>query len=172
MRSYLFIIVTLLLIVTTSCRKDFDFEPSTGNLTFSKETIYLDTVFTNIGSSTYTLKVYNTSNKNIKIPSVRLTKGEQSNYRLMVDGIPGKVFQNIELLAKDSLFIFIETTLNYSDFKNSESEYLYTDQIEFGSGSTIQKVPLGVNLFKENLIISLRKRIMLFNSQLEIGSYF
>jgi hypothetical protein len=35
------------------------------SLIFSKDTIYLDTVFNNIGSSTYTLKVYNKSNKDI-----------------------------------------------------------------------------------------------------------
>jgi hypothetical protein len=41
-----------------SCRSDFETVASTGDLTFSKD-IYLDTVFTNIGSSTYRLKVYN-----------------------------------------------------------------------------------------------------------------
>ena len=61
--SYIFIV---LFVTLFSCRNDFDFEPSVGNLSFSKDTVYLDTVFTNIGSSTYTLKVYNKSNKNIR----------------------------------------------------------------------------------------------------------
>ena len=46
-----------------SCRSDFETVASTGDLEFSKDTIYLDTVFTNIGSSTYRLKVYNKSKK-------------------------------------------------------------------------------------------------------------
>ena len=96
----------------SSCRNDFDSVPSTGNLEFSRDTVYLDTVFSNIGSSTYTLKVYNLSNDDINIPSVRLGQGENSNYRLNVDGIPGKVFDNVRIFAKDSIFIFIETTVD------------------------------------------------------------
>jgi hypothetical protein len=33
-----------------SCRSDFETVTSTGDLEFSKDTIYLDTVFSNIGS--------------------------------------------------------------------------------------------------------------------------
>ncbi|WP_430613465.1 hypothetical protein [Flavobacterium sp. JP2137] len=142
MRIYSLSFLSLLLVVLVSCRKDFDFEPQQGKLSFSKDTVYLDTVFTNIGSSTYTLKVYNRSNKNIKIPSVRLGQGEKSNYRLMVDGRAGKVFQNVELLAKDSLFIFIETTIDYNQYQNNLTEFLYTDRIDFGNGSDAQKVEL------------------------------
>ena len=108
MRQFLLFLGLIATFCFTSCRNELDFESSVGNLSFSKETVYLDTVFTNIGSSTYTLKVYNNSNKNISIPNVRLGKGQASNYRLMVDGVPGKEFENVELLANDSMFVFIE----------------------------------------------------------------
>ena len=98
-------------ILWSSCRNDFETVASTGNLEFSRDTVYLDTVFTNIGSSTYNLKVYNRSNDDINIPTIALGDGEASNYRLNVDGIPGKTFEDITILAKDSIFIFIETTL-------------------------------------------------------------
>jgi len=140
--SFLFIVFIVVIVFTGSCRSDFYFEPSSGNLEFSRDTIYLDTVFTNIGSSTYTLKVYNRTSKDIKIPSIRLKEGENSNYRLMVDGIPGKVFSDIELLSKDSLFIFIETTIDYDQYTNSETTFLYTDKIEFDTGNNYQKVEL------------------------------
>ncbi|PKP13904.1 MAG: hypothetical protein CVU08_03130, partial [Bacteroidetes bacterium HGW-Bacteroidetes-3] len=117
---------------------------SSGKLTFSKDTVYLDTVFTNIGSSTYNLKVYNKSNKNISIPSIALGRGESSFYRLNVDGIPGKIFENVEILAKDSLFIFIETTINYSQVTNP----IYTDEIVFDNGENLQDVKL-VTLVKD-----------------------
>ena len=113
----------------SSCRKDFEFSPSTGGLQFSRDTVYLDTVFTNIGSSTYNLKVYNRGDDDISIPSVRLASGETSNYRLSVDGIAGKTFNNIEILAKDSLFIFVESTIDINNFSNPDGEYLYTDNI-------------------------------------------
>ena len=134
----------------TSCRNDFDFESATGSLRFSKDTVYLDTVFTNIGSSTYTLKVYNKSNKNISIPRVALGKGNASKYRLMVDGVPGKTFENVELLAKDSMFIFIEVTADVIDANTTD--FLYTDQILFGEGTRIQKVEL-VTLIQDAIFL-------------------
>jgi hypothetical protein len=126
----------------TSCRNDFDFESRTGGLEFSKDTVYLDTVFTNIGSSTYTLKVYNRTNKNISIPSLGLKKGIASKYRLMVDGMAGQVFENVELLAKDSMYIFVSVTADVADA--NPADFLYTDQILFGeeSNPNHQKVEL------------------------------
>ncbi|MCK8481157.1 right-handed parallel beta-helix repeat-containing protein [Psychroserpens algicola] len=151
-RILYFILAIFILLAWSSCRKDFDFSPSTGNLTFSKDTIYLDTVFTNIGSSTYNLKVYNRSNEDISIPTVRLSQGEASNYRLNVDGLPGKQFENIELLAKDSLFIFVETTADIQTLAQNSLEFLYTDAIEFDSGNNLQKVEL-VTLIKDAVFI-------------------
>ncbi|WP_066219393.1 hypothetical protein [Formosa haliotis] len=151
-RIFYFIICCLFLTLWSSCRKDFEFTPSNGTLTFSKDTVYLDTVFTNIGSSTYNLKVYNNSNEDILIPSLKLAQGEASSYRLNVDGMSGKVFQNVEILAKDSMYVFIETTIDYNDFINPEGTYLYTDEIEFVSGTSSQKVDL-VTLVKDAVFI-------------------
>lgn len=151
-RSLYFIITAAILLLWSSCRKDFDFEPSTGNLQFSKDTVYLDTVFTNIGSSTYNLKVYNRSNKDIVIPTVRLAQGEASHYRLNVDGMAGKVFENVELLAKDSMFVFIETTFDIQDVVTANHQFLYTDAIEFDTGANFQKVEL-VTLVKDAVFI-------------------
>ena len=114
MRYFLTLIFSIILVLISSCRKDFDTILSTGNLSFSKDTVYLDTVFTNIGSGTYNLKVYNKSKHAISIPSVNLEKGENSFYRLNVDGMAGRSFENVEILAKDSLYIFIETTIDYN----------------------------------------------------------
>lgn len=140
--KYIYTLGLLLIIIAlSSCRNDFEYLPSTGNLEFSKDTVYLDTVFTNIGSSTYTLKVYNRSSENISIPSVRLGQGESSRYRLNVNGRAGKVFSNVEILAKDSIFVFIETTIDINSFPGN-LQFLYTDAIEFDSGSNLQKVEL------------------------------
>lgn len=136
----------------SSCRKDFEFSASTGNLEFSRDTVYLDTIFTNIGSSTYNLKVYNRSDDDITIPTVRLGLGNASQYRLSVDGLAGKTFENIELLANDSLFIFVETTVDINAVTTTNEEFLYTDQIEFDSDGNLQKVEL-VTLIKDAVFI-------------------
>lgn len=144
----------------TSCRKDFETVPSSGSLEFSKKIVYLDTVFTNIGSSTYTLKVYNRSNKDIKIPTVKLGKSD-SKYRMMIDGMTGvdednngvgdgRIFNNVELLAKDSLYVFIETTAKVADV--NPTDFLYTDEIQFDSGSNLQKVSL-VTLIQDAIFL-------------------
>ena len=140
------------LVLWSSCRNDFETVASTGNLEFSRDTVYLDTVFTQIGSSTYNLKVYNRSNEDINIPSVRLAQGESSNYRLNVDGIPGKVFENVQILAKDSIFIFIETTLDINNLPTNAPDFLYTDQLLFDSGGNQQKVEL-VTLVRDAIFL-------------------
>ena len=147
-RTLYFICCIGLILSSFSCRKDFEFEASTGSLGFSKDTVYLDTIFANIGSSTYNLKVYNNSNEDISIPNVELQNGENSGYRLNVDGQAGKSFTDVQLLAKDSLFIFIETTYNTNTTPLSDTEFLYTDKILFDSGGNLQEVDL-VTLVKD-----------------------
>jgi hypothetical protein len=141
MRPNVLLVVLLgSLLLWTSCRKDLSYAPSLGHLEFSKDTVFLDTVFTTIGSSTYTLKVYNRTRDDIEIPSIRLGQGPMSRYRLNVDGMAGKEFQNIPLYAQDSLFIFIETTGDLSDI--GQKTFLDTDVIQFDSGAYLQEVHL------------------------------
>ncbi|OSY87962.1 hypothetical protein WH52_07955 [Tenacibaculum holothuriorum] len=144
MRYLYTLLIISFVIVTASCRKDFSTVPSFGELKFSKDTVFLDTVFTNIGSATYNLKVYNRSNKAITIPEIKLKNGTSSNYRLNVDGKSGKVFPDVDILANDSIFIFIETTINF----NNVADPLYTDQILFDNGNNQQDVDL-VTLVKD-----------------------
>ncbi|TVZ57034.1 hypothetical protein OD91_2339 [Lutibacter sp. Hel_I_33_5] len=138
MRYIITFLICVLLFSVSSCRKDFNTVASFGDLTFSKDTVFLDTVFSNIGSATYNLKVYNKSNKAISIPSIQLENGNSSNYRLNVDGISGKSFQNIDLLANDSIYVFVETTIDVTSVANP----LYTDRILFDNGTNQQDVDL------------------------------
>ncbi len=153
MRSQLLLIITFLLVALSSCRSDLDFTSQSGGLSFSRDTVYLDTVFSNIGSSTYTLKVYNNSDNNISIPTVQLGRGLDSRYRIMVDGMTGengRIFRNVEMLAKDSMYIFIETTANIADA--NPDDFLYTDAIQFGSEGNFQNVEL-VTLIKDAVFL-------------------
>ena len=156
MRTLTLVFFIGMLISLSSCRTDFETVASTGDLEFSKDTVYLDTVFTNIGSSTYNLKVYNKSNKDITIPSIKLGNVE-SKYRMTIDGMQGnqgKAFDNVTLLAKDSLYIFIETTANTKDGTETKDKdrFLYTDQILFDSGANLQKVEL-VTLIQDAIFL-------------------
>ena len=169
MRQFLLLVLGLTALLS-SCRKDFEFEPSQGNLRFSRDTVYLDTVFTNIGSSTYTLKVYNRSDRDIYIPTIKLGRPD-SKYRITVDGMTGddedgngigdgRSFRNVELLARDSMYIFIETTAAIADA--NPTDFLYTDQIQFDSGSRMQTV---------ELVTLIQDAIFLYPQRFDDGTY-
>ncbi|QKJ63183.1 hypothetical protein [Flavobacterium sp. M31R6] len=153
MRRITLLFLTGIILSFCSCRSDFETVASTGDLTFSKDTVYLDTVFTNLSSSTYALKVYNHSKNDINIPIIKFANGANSRYRMSVDGAQGnqgKMFENVTLLAKDSLYIFIETTVESDN--TTPTEFLYTDQIEFDSGANLQKVEL-VTLVQDAILL-------------------
>ena len=141
--KYLYTLALVACVITwSSCRNDFETVASSGNLEFSQDTIFLDTIFSNIGSSTYTLKVYNRSDDDISIPTVGLAQGEASNYRLNVDGVPGKTFTDVQVLAQDSIFVFIETTFDINTAPGGDLEFLYTDQLVFDASGNQQEVEL------------------------------
>ncbi|WP_019038082.1 hypothetical protein [Psychroflexus tropicus] len=142
MKQFLLLLSLISLISFSSCRDDFESELSFGELEFSQDTVYLDTVFTNIGSSTYSFKVYNRSDRDIIIPRVELNAGESSNFRLNVDGIAGKSISDVNILAKDSIFVFVEVTADIDELSQNDLSFLYTDQINFDAGDNLQKVEL------------------------------
>ena len=144
MRAAFIFFVGIAMLFLTACRNDFNQTENYAYLQFSKDTVFLDTVFTNISSSTYGLKVYNRSSENITIPSIRLGRGESSYYRLNVDGNPGKQFQNVGILAKDSIYIFIEATIDYEVIDDP----LYIDSLVFDNGIEDQDVTL-ITLVKD-----------------------
>lgn len=139
LRSIYPLAIMSLVLLWSSCQTEFDSVPSSGALRFSNDTIFLDTIFENIGSSTYTLKVYNDSDENINIPQINLGEGTASRYRLNVDGQPGQSFQDVQILAKDSIFVFIETTVGNL---GENTQMVYEDQLVFDSGSNAQNITL------------------------------
>ncbi|NIF07944.1 hypothetical protein F3J23_21180 [Chryseobacterium sp. Tr-659] len=98
-----------ILLAAVSCNKDdITFDSPSQQLSFSKDTVFCDTVYHQVRSETYVVKVYNNEDKDILIPRVNLDKGAASLYRINVDGKPGYDFKNVPLRKKDSLYIFVE----------------------------------------------------------------
>jgi len=93
-----------------SCKKTIFY--SKDNLDFSKDTVVFDTVFTTIGSTTKRLQIYNRSASTVRISEIELMGGNASPFRINLDGLKGISFSNIELEGKDSLYMFVEVTLN------------------------------------------------------------
>ncbi len=93
-----------------SCRPDHStaFDPL--SIEFSKDTIYLDTVFNAMGSSTRSFTIRNKSDQNILLDKVKLGMGNDSPFRFNINGIHGVELNDIILPASDSLWVFIELT--------------------------------------------------------------
>lgn len=140
MKTTYLLIYTFILAATvslSSCKKPLSF--STGNLSFSADTLVFDTVFTTVGSVTKRLKIYNNSKKSLKIDEIQLVGGANSPFRINVDGSPGTLFGEIEMDPEDSLFIFVEVTL---DPNNQSNPMVIEDQIRFLTNGTNQYVQL------------------------------
>ena len=133
------IVIALLLFTNQSCRKDSF--TTTGNLEFSLDTLVFDTVFTTIGSTTEQFKIYNTNNKNILIEEVQLMGGEDSPFRINLDGISGIDHEDISMVGNDSLYMFVEVTL---DINNQISPMVIEDSIRFRTNGLDQYVKLAV----------------------------
>lgn len=130
-------VVAIFCIIVTldGCKKPVDGE---GQLRFSKDCVKFDTVFTSIGSTYKTLKVYNPHNYLVKT-DVLLAGGQNSFFSINVDGEAGVSFRNVEIPPKDSIFIFVKVTINPHDQNNP---YLIQDSIMFKTGNNTQQVNL------------------------------
>lgn len=133
---YIFILGSVISL-SSSCKKPLSF--SKENLSFSADTLVFDTVFTTVGSVTKRLKIYNKAKKTLKIDQIELMGGGSSPFRINVDGSPGTIFGDIELDPEDSLFIFVEVTL---DPNNQNNPMVIEDQIRFLTNGTNQYVQL------------------------------
>lgn len=136
----------------TSCKKDKIITSSSARLTFSQPFIMFDTVFTSIGSTTQIFRVHNPNNGEVNISSISLARGSASFYRLNVDGVPstpGKVFSNVQIAAKDSMYIFVEVTIN-PNASPSTSPFIYRDSIIFelnGNKQYFDLIAFGQNAY-------------------------
>ena len=99
-----------------ACQDDDTFSASTGlRVTFPSDTLKMDTVFSRTPSSTYTFWVYNQNDTGIRMDRVRLRRGNQTGYRVNVDGIyldnaNGSQTSDVEIRRKDSILVFVELT--------------------------------------------------------------
>ncbi len=98
-----------ILLLALSCKTDdISFDTPSKALRFSRDTVFCDTVYHQVRSETYAVKVYNQEDKDVMIPKIALKGGAASPYRLNIDGKSGSEFTNVPLRKKDSLFIFVE----------------------------------------------------------------
>jgi hypothetical protein len=131
--------VVAIVIALFSCENEGYMSSPDAQLKFSVDTITFDTIFTTIGSTTQRFTVHNPYNENILISRIRLMGGDFSNFRLNVNGDIGNDVFEIEIPARDSIFIFVEVTI---DPNGQNLPMVVQDSIEFTTNSNIQKIQL------------------------------
>lgn len=123
MRRFIYLFPILFIATVCACTDNDSFSANKNNvLSFSTDTVKMDTVFSGVASSTYTFWIYNRSNDGININNIKLGRGNQTGFRLNVDGTylsstQGYQVNNLEIRKGDSIRVFAEVTssANYKD---------------------------------------------------------
>lgn len=116
-------------VLSVSCDDEETYTTSpSALLDFSADTVRFDTVFTTIGSSTQLFKVYNRGGESLMLPSIRLASGGRSGFRVNVDGMSGTEFADVEVRDGDSLYVFVEVTV---DPRDEDNPFLLRDSLQF-----------------------------------------
>jgi hypothetical protein len=130
--------------IAGGCRRDdlIDDNPSL-KLSFSTDTLFFDTVFTQFQpgtprSITKQLWVVNSHNKGIRT-NIRLSGQFPGVFLLNIDGKPGDGVQGKEIRGNDSIMIFVQI---YIQPGNSNLPFVVNDQLIFETNGNIQNVQL------------------------------
>lgn len=122
-----------------SCEDDGYMNASDAELFFSTDSITFDTIFTTIGSTTQYFTVSNPYDESLLISRVRLAGGEASSFRFNINGELGDETFDVEIPARDSIFIFVEVTI---DPNGQNLPMVVQDSIQFTTNANIQDVKL------------------------------
>lgn len=159
MRYFLLTLIGLFGLIAVSCISDSMTTSSTDVLTFSRDTVNFDTVFTDVGTPTARLIVANRAKKGINISSIKF-KRPDTEFRLNVDGVSGSEFHDVEIRGNDSIFLFIEC---YIPETQGDNPGLIADELEFVTNGVTQQVRVeayGQNVTRlENLRVANSMRL-------------
>ena len=136
-KTFFFVLIFCSLL---SCKKDFFSEGGPGLLSFSNDTVLFDTVFVSVGSITKTLTVFNNNNNPVTVNNIRLSNiSSLGVYRINIDGFPIENTDEIKIAPNDSIFVFIEATINPGA---TDLPFLISDSLIFSTNGVEQQVKL------------------------------
>ncbi len=137
----LFLLFAAAMTLCLSCRIEPVFTTDASKkLTFSTDTLRFDTVFTQVGSATRLIKLYNPNKEWIRVSKVYVEGNAGSIFNINVDGVPGNA-ENIEIAPNDSLYVFARVTINPNQ-PLSASPFVIEDKIIVETNGNKQSVLL------------------------------
>jgi hypothetical protein len=137
-RNFLWLVI-LASLIFSSCKKDIITTDPKDKLSFSTDTLTFDTVFTTLGSTSLFFTVHNPNANKISISNIRLANGDQSIFRLNIDGYITDELNDVEIPAHDSIYVFVAVTV---DPTNENNPFVMYDSVLFETNGNAQKVVL------------------------------
>ena len=141
----IFFCITMLSVTFFSCDREDITHDSSVKLVFSSDTIMFDTVFTTIGSSTRSIKIYNKESDYVSISDIMLAGGSSSPFSINLNGESGYSFKNVEIAPGDSMYLFAKVRI---DPNNQNNPFVEEDEIIFhinGNEQTVKMLAWGQN---------------------------
>lgn len=125
--------------LVAGCRKDRLFTDSpSATLVFTQDTVFFDTVFTAVGTVTKRFTARNTASEGVRV-DIALEGGSPSPFRINVDGSSGLSFNDVEIAGGDSIYVFVEATI---DTSAANTPFIEEDRILFNTNGNLQQVTL------------------------------
>ncbi len=123
----------------SSCKKDEVNTSPDVRLSFSTDSVHFDTLFATVGSATRSFMIYNNEDEYVNISRIRLANDPNNSFRINVDGLSGTEMNDVEIGPKDSLFVFVEVTVE----PNANALYPFVEgEVQFTTNGNDQSVKL------------------------------
>lgn len=110
----LFVIFISISLLIFSCKKETFITSGEASLIISTDSLKYDTVFTTAGSVTQSFKIINNNAQKLLISSIKLMGGNNSPYKININGVESSEQRDIDIEAGDSIYVFATVNINPS----------------------------------------------------------
>lgn len=128
-----------ILINLESCKKDTYVNSENVNISASVDTVLFDTVFTSVGSITKRIKIRNHESEKVNLSEVYVENNPGQMFKINVDGVFKPLVTDIDIYPNDSIFIFVEVTI---DPNSNANPFIIEDDLVVVANSTEKRVHL------------------------------
>lgn len=135
--------------IIVGCESEYSTPSSLSALEFSTDTLSFDSLFVGDQSENLVLRLYNRSKDNLLIDQILLEGGENAHYSINIDGISSPSLMNVQLAAKDSLYIFVNFFCNHTMLENTME---VTDRVTLRVGSMTKSAILSAHVMNVNVL--------------------
>ncbi len=149
-----YLLLAVFFLYFSSCKKDSFITSQNAQISTSVDSLKYDTVFTSIGSVTQSFKINNLNNQKLLLSKIKLMNGNNSAFKININGIGGNEVRDIEVAANDSVYVFVTVNINPD---NAALPFIVKDSIMImynGNSHFVQLEAFGQNAhFLRNHII-------------------